>query len=161
MNEKNKSQYHKINKKTEKEIIDIFNGYYKNVVFGTLDKEGFPFLSKVIPMHYKDNLYLLLSDLSEHTKNINNNNKSCIYYELEESHKQKLNNPRLTIIGKIKLLNFKKNDEKFLELLKNYSIIEKGSELWGKFDDFNFYRFEIIKYVYIKGFGNAFIKNFK
>ena len=73
MNEKNKSQYHKINKKTEKEIIDIFNGYYKNVVFGTLDKKGFPFLSKVIPMHYKDNLYLLLSDLSEHTKNINNN----------------------------------------------------------------------------------------
>ena len=102
MNEKSKSQYHKINKKTEKEIIDIFNGYYKNVVFGTLDKEEFPFLSKVIPMHYKNNLYLLLSDLSEHTKNINNNNKSCIYYELEESHKLKLNNPRLTIIGKIK-----------------------------------------------------------
>ena len=70
MNEKNKSQYHKVDKTIEKEIVNILNGYYENVVFGTLDEDKFPFLSKIIPMYCKKKLYLLLSDLSEHTKNI-------------------------------------------------------------------------------------------
>ena len=48
-------------------------------------------------MNYKDNLYLLLSDLSEHTKNIKTNKNSSIYFSAKETHQQKLNNPRLTL----------------------------------------------------------------
>ena len=158
MNEKNKSQYHIVSQKEENEIEGIINGKYENVVFGTIDTNNFPFLSKIIPMNYKDNLYLLLSDLSEHTKNIKTNKNSSIYFSAKETHQQKLNNPRLTLTGKIKKLNITKNSQMFSELLKNYSNIEKGAKFWGKFDDFNFYRFEIIKYTYIKGFGKAYIR---
>ena len=161
MNEKNKNLYHEINKSVEKEIIDIFNGDYEYITFGTLDENGYPFLSKILPLYHENKIYLLLSDLSEHTKNIKRQNKSSIYFALKEIHKQKLNNPRLTIIGTTEVLNLKKNSPMFSNLLINYSTIEKSAELWGKFDDFNFYYFKIIKYIYVKGFGKAYIKNFK
>ncbi len=160
MDQKNKNQYHHTNKFIDSEVENIFSGNYDQTILGTIDKNEYPFLSKIVPMYFENNFYLLLSDLSEHTKNIKINEKASIYYALVENDKQKLNNPRLTLIGHIKKIKCQKEDSFYKLLLKNYNKLEKSSKLWAYFDDFNFYSFSIIKYIYVKGFGKAYIKFF-
>ena len=75
--------YQNINPKIEKKIQEIINGNYEFSLLGTIGKENFPSISKILPMMNNNVLYVLLSDLSEHTQNINNNNKvsfSCGYF---------------------------------------------------------------------------------
>ena len=160
MDQKNKNQYHHTNKLIDSEVENIFSGNYDQTILGTIDQNKYPFLSKIVPMYYEKNFYLLLSDLSEHTKNISINKKASIYYVLKENNKQKLNNPRLTLIGNIKKIKYQKEDSNYKLLLNNFYRLEKSSKLWGHFDDFNFYNFSIIKYLYVKGFGKAYIKLF-
>ena len=155
-----KNQYSKTNKIIDLEIEKILHGNYQEVILGSINQRGYPFLSKTVPLYYRNKVFFLLSDLSEHTQNIKKNSKISIYYSLPEKNKQKLNNPRLTIVGKIKDLNLKKNNKSFIELLDQYTKLEKGAKLWGQFDDFNFYSMNILKLLYIKGFGKAYSKNF-
>ena len=84
-------------------------------MLGTLDKNGYPYLSKTLPLYYEKNIPLL-SDLSDHTENLKINKKVSIYFAQEEIHKERLNNPRLTLLGLIKKLKLNKNDE----ILENY-----------------------------------------
>ncbi len=158
MSTKKKSQYHKIDSNIHLEIYKILKGSYEQAIFGSINETNFPFLSKILPLYLENNIYLLLSDLSEHTKNIVFNQKSSIYYVLKEKHKQKLNNPRLTLIGVTKKLKLKKSDKQYQKLLSQYSLIESAAAMWGNFDDFNFYIFNIHQYLYVKGFGKAYIK---
>ena len=62
--------YQKTNPEIEKKIQSILEGDYEISVLGTNGKDNFPFLSKIIPMYKSKKLYILISDLSEHTKNI-------------------------------------------------------------------------------------------
>ena len=94
--------YQKINPEIEKKIQNILEGGYEISVLGTNGKDNFPFLSKIIPMYKNNKLYLLISDLSEHAKNIVLNQNVSIYFSLKELNKTKSNNPRLTINGIIK-----------------------------------------------------------
>ena len=94
--------YQTINPKIEKKIQNILEGDYEISVLGTNGKDNFPFLSKIIPMYKNNKLYLLISDLSEHTQNIALNHNVSIYFSLKELNKTKSNNPRLTINGLIK-----------------------------------------------------------
>jgi len=71
--------YQNINPKIEKKIQEIINGNYEFSLLGTIGKENFPSISKILPMMNNNILYVLLSDLSEHTQNINNNNKVSFY----------------------------------------------------------------------------------
>ena len=64
--------YQKTNPEIEKKIQNILEGDYEISVLGTNGKDNFPFLSKIIPMYKNNKLYLLISDISEHTQNINN-----------------------------------------------------------------------------------------
>ena len=135
--------YQKINSEIEKKIQNILEGDYEISVLGTNGKDNFPFLSKIIPMYKNNKLYLLISDLSEHTKNITINHKVSIYFSLKELNKTKSNNPRLTINGIVKKKVFKKDDKEFIDLLSAYAKIESGSKMWGMFSDFNFYFFRL------------------
>ena len=99
-----------------------------------------------------------MSNLSEHTKNIYINNKVCIYFFLKEEKKQKANNERLSITGKLEKLSYKKNSKEFILLMKQYQNVEIGSELWGNFSDFNFFNFQPLRLLYIEGFGKAYNK---
>ena len=109
-------------------------------------------------MYFNNITFLLMSDLSEHTKNISTNNKVCIYFFLREEKKQKANNARLSITGKLEKLDYNKNSKEFILLMKQYQNVEIGSELWGNFTDFNFYSFQPLKLLYIEGFGKAYNK---
>ena len=105
-------------------------------------------------------LYILISDLSEHTQNINMNDKVSFYFSLKEKSKTKSNNPRLTITGNIKKLSIDKDSNEFIKLLNSYQEIEKGSKMWGMFSDFNFYEFNPVRALYIEGFGKAYQKKY-
>jgi len=150
--------YQIIDNKTEERIEQIIEGDYLSTALGTIDNDNYPLVTKIIPMHFNKITYLLMSDLSEHTKNISINNKVCIYFFLKEEKKQKANNARLSITGKLEKLNYKKNSKNFILLMKQYQNVEKGSELWGNFTDFNFYSFQPLKLLYIEGFGKAYNK---
>ena len=76
--------YQNINPKIEKKIQEIINGNYEFSLLGTIGKENFPSISKILPMMNNNILYVLLSDLSEHTQNINNNNKVSFYFSIKE-----------------------------------------------------------------------------
>ena len=152
--------YQKTNSEIEKKIQKILEGNYEISVLGTNGKDNFPFLSKIIPMYKNDKLYLLISDLSEHTKNINLNQYVSIYFSLKELNKTKSNNPRLTINGILKKHDLNKNDIIFLDLLKSYQKIENGSKMWGMFTDFNFYSLTPKRALYIEGFGKAYQKDY-
>ena len=150
--------YQKINPEIEKKIQNILEGDYEISVLGTNGKDNFPFLSKIIPMYKNNKLYLLISDLSEHTQNIVLNHNVSIYFSLKELNKTKSNNPRLTINGIIKKNVFKKKDKEFIDLLNTYQKIENGSKMWGMFTDFNFYSLIPKRALYIEGFGKAYQK---
>ena len=155
-NQTNTNKYNLTNDVIKKEVDDILKGKYQQCVLGTLDQNGYPYLSKTLPLYYEKKIYLLLSDLSDHTENLKINKKVSIYFAQEEIHKERLNNPRLTLLGLIKKLKLNKNDEIFRKLLKNYILIEKSAKMWGEFLDFNFYKFKINNSLYVKGFGKAY-----
>ena len=152
--------YQKINPEIEKKIQNILEGDYEISVLGTNGKDNFPFLSKIIPMYKNNKLYLLISDLSEHTQNIILNHNVSIYFSLKELNKTKSNNPRLTINGIIKKHVLNKEDKEFVDLLNSYQKIENGSKMWGMFTDFNFYSLEPQRALYIEGFGKAYQKDY-
>ena len=153
--------YQKTNPEIEKKIQSILEGDYEISVLGTNGKDNFPFLSKIIPMYKSKKLYILISDLSEHTKNININHKVSLYFSLKELNKTKSNNPRLTINGIVKKNVFKKDDKEFIDLLSAYAKIESGSKMWGMFTDFNFYTLDPHRALYVEGFGKAYQINYK
>ena len=150
--------YQKINPEIEKKIQNILEGDYEISVLATNGKDNFPFLSKIIPMYKNKKLYLLMSDLSEHTQNIILNHNVSIYFSLKELNKTKSNNPRLTINGIIKKHVLKKENKEFVDLLNTYQKIESGSIMWGMFTDFNFYSLIPKRALYIEGFGKAYQK---
>ena len=150
--------YQKTNSEIENKIQKILEGNYEISVLGTNGKDNFPFLSKIIPMYKNKKLYILISDLSEHTKNIKINQNVSIYFSLKELNKTKSNNPRLTINGIIKKHVLKKENKEFVDLLNTYQKIESGSKMWGMFTDFNFYSLIPKRALYIEGFGKAYQK---
>ena len=153
--------YQKTNPEIEKKIQNILKGDYEISVLGTNGKDNFPFLSKIIPMYKNKKLYLLISDLSEHTQNIYLNHYVSIYFSLQELNKTKSNNPRLTINGIIKKHVLNKDDKEFVDLLNSYQKIENGSKMWGMCTDFNFYSLEPQRALYIEGFGKAYQKDYE
>ena len=150
--------YQKINEEINKKIQTIIEGDYEVSILGTLGKEGYPFLSKIQPMYDNNKIYILISDLSEHTQNIISNKKVSFYFSMKEIKNTKLNNPRLTLNGEISKLELNKNNSKYINLLKKYQRIEKGSKMWGMFSDFNFYLFTPYRALFIEGFGKAYQK---
>ena len=152
--------YQNINSEIEIKIQNIIEGNYEFSLLGTNGKENFPSISKILPMLNKNILYVLLSDLSEHTQNINDNNKVSFYFSVKENNKVKLNNPRLTLNGKIKKIKLDKKNKIFCNLLNAYEKVDKGSKMWGMFIDFNFYEFRPERALFIEGFGKAYLKQY-
>ena len=157
--EKKISLTHKITEEIALKIKKIINGNYQQAALGTIDDVGLPMVTKIIPMNYNGKIYLLISDLSEHTKNLNINPNASLYFAQEETHKIKSNNPRLTLQGFFKKIELKKDNPKFQILLKSYNKVEPGSKMWGMFTDFNFYVFTANKQIFVEGFGKAYQGN--
>ena len=155
--EKNKKNlYQPFTNKIRKTISILQDNGYEHSAIGTFDKNGYPMVTKIVPMLHKETIYLLMSDLSEHTKNIKTNSKVSIYYAAKEVHTTKSNNMRLTLQGILEKIKVKKSDPLFLELRDHYQEIEPGSKMWAQFLDFNFYKFFEKRKLFVEGFAKAY-----
>ena len=51
-NQTNTNKYNLTNDVIKKEVDDILKGKYQQCVLGTLDQNGYPYLSKTLPLYY-------------------------------------------------------------------------------------------------------------
>ena len=153
---KKKSLYKQIDPPIRHKIEKLIDNGYEQSALGTIDKENFPFVTKVVPIFFQEKVYVLLSDLSEHTKNITVNPVISLYFAAQEDHKTKSNNARLTLQGHLRKLPLSKKEKDFKQILEKHAQVDLGSELWAHFDDFNFYEFHEKRRLYIEGFAKAY-----
>lgn len=143
--------YHDI--ETVKTDVELILKNYQQAAMGT-SNGSYPDVTKVTPILYDDdNIYLLLSDLSNHTRNIREvSNVVSLYFAGENRHATQMNNPRVTLYGKMV-----ECPEEFKEtMLKDFEKRDPGAHMYGKFADFNIWRFEEHSRLYVEGFGKAY-----
>jgi len=149
--------YHEIDQEIQ-ERIDILKREFQQAAIATTG-ERFPLVTKIMPAVIDGEIYLLLSDLSEHTRNIKEISKRVsIYFAAAEEHGTRLNNPRYTVMGKLYPVpyNDDKKGERYQSMLKHFDKMDKGASMYGMFGDFNIYRFEQMDHLYVEGFGKAY-----
>lgn len=149
--------YHEIDQETQ-ERIDILMREFQQAALAT-SGERFPLVTKIMPAVVDGEIYLLLSDLSEHTRNIKDNSKRVsIYFAAAEEHSTRLNNPRYTVMGKLYPVDYNsdKKGDRYQSMLKHFDRLDKGAIMYGMFGDFNIYRFEKMDHLYVEGFGKAY-----
>ena len=139
--------YHDIN--TVKDDVEYLLKNYQQAAMGSMNA-GFPEVTKVTPVLFNDNIYLLLSDLSSHTKNIRVNNTVTLYFAAEHRHATQMNNPRITLYGSLEI------EDKSEFNLELFDVRDKGASFYGNFGDFNVWRFVEKDRLYVEGFGKAY-----
>ena len=121
-------------------------------ILSTISKkyEGYPFGSFITYVSGRSKIiYLYLSDLAQHTKNLNFKPESCLTISKTTGQKDKQNSQRLTLMGDLKLVP--KNDLDDCRYL--YHLLLPESKQYAGFHDFNFYQLEIKHVRWIGGFG--------
>lgn len=140
--------YHDINEVSADVNYLLIN--YQQASMGTHHGD-YPEVTKVTPVLFDDdNIYLLLSDLSSHTKNVRANSTVTLYFAGEHRHATEMNNSRATLYGRLELM--KKSDFD----LKHFDRRDKGASFYGNFGDFNIWKFVEKDRLYIEGFGKAY-----
>ena len=125
---KTKNVYKKIDSHIRQKIEKLIDDGYEQSALGTIDKDILPFVTKVIPIFYQKKIYVLLSDLSEHTKNITLNPVASLYFAAQEDHKTKSNNARLTLQGHLRKLSLSKKEKEFNQILEKHAQVDLGSD---------------------------------
>ena len=117
---------------------------------GSLAARGsatYPFVSLVLPgLDDAGRPLLLLSDLSDHAKNLRADPKASLLYDGTLSLKEPLTGPRVTLIGSVGLADDPENR-------KRYLTRQPAAEMYAGFGDFKLYRFEITEALFVAGFG--------
>jgi len=99
---------------------------------------------------YPEVIYLLLSDLSSHTKNVRLNNTVTLYFAAEHRHATQMNNARVTLYGSLEQADKSQLD------LGEFDKRDKGASFYGNFGDFNVWKFVEKDRLYVEGFGKAY-----
>jgi putative heme iron utilization protein len=115
------------------------------------DGQLYPFVSLVLPAQAKDGeLILLLSDLSDHARNLQRDARASLLLDGTLELKEPLTGPRLTLIGEVQVSRDQQGDK------AHYLEVHPEAELYAGFGDFRFYRFRILEGLFVAGFGRIF-----
>lgn len=110
--------------------------------------EGWPYNS-LVQVASKDNeLFLLVSELSDHTKNIQKDHHISLLFD-GTSDSNRMNSERVTVVGTVT-----KVDKEPLKKL--FTKTHPKSKLFYDFEDFSVYKVSVQRGRYIGGFGKAF-----
>ena len=141
--------YHDINE--VKDDVEYLLKNYQQAAMGT-NSGKYPDGTKVTPVLFDDdNIYLLLSDLSNHTRNIREvSNTVSLYFAAEHRHATQMNNARVTLYGTLELADKSQFD------LNVFDKRDKGASFYGNFGDFNVWKFVEKDRLYVEGFGKAY-----
>jgi putative heme iron utilization protein len=113
----------------------------------TRENVHFPFVSLVLPgLDALDRPLLLLSDLSEHARNLKRDAHASLLYDGTLALAEPLTGPRLTLIG-----NVAQADDPADRRL--YLAGQPSAETYAGLGDFHLYRFEIVEALLVAGFG--------
>jgi len=136
---------------TDEEALEVAKSLISTSTFavlGTLTEDGFPYTSLTQIITQAGVPYLLLSDLSDHTKNIVRDNHISLFFDgTDETNK--MNSPRITLMGVAT-----KIDKSLVEDLF-YSQHPK-TKLYFSFADFNVWKLDAVRARLNAGFGKAF-----
>ena len=115
------------------------------------DGRLYPFVSLVLPAQSPDGeLILLLSDLSDHAKNLQRDARASLLLDGTLELKEPLTGPRLTLIGEVEVSSDQQADK------ARYLAVHPEAELYAGFGDFKLYRFRILEGLFVAGFGRIF-----
>ena len=121
---------------------------------GTLaerDGRPYPFVSLVLPALSGDGeVILLLSDLSDHAKNLQRDPRASLLMDGTLELKEPLTGPRLTLVGEVSLSPDQPGDK------PRYLAVHPEAELYAGFGDFKLYRFRYFEGLFVAGFGRIF-----
>ena len=143
--------YHDINE--VKDDVEYLLKNYQQAAMGT-NNGKYPDVTKVTPVLFDDdNIYLLLSDLSNHTRNLRNvSNTVSLYFASAHNHATEMNNARVTLYGKLELID----QSLKADMLEGFDKRDKGATMYGNFGDFNIWKFVEEDRLYVEGFGKAY-----
>ena len=111
----------------------------------------YPFVSLVLPAQSAHgDLILLLSDLSDHAKNLQRDPRASLLMDGTLELKEPLTGPRLTLLGEVLVSADQEADK------ARYLAVHPEAELYAGFGDFKFYRFRIAEGLFVAGFGRIF-----
>ena len=120
-------------------------------VLSTISKryDGYPFGSFITFISgCNRDAYIYISNLAQHTKNIENNPKACITIISNDDEDDKQNTSRLSMMGNMsKVTDDKECGHRFQSFLPESSTYKFAH-------DFNFYKFNISNIRWIGGFGD-------
>ena len=139
------------NKNHEKEAT-VFYRSDKIAILSTISKQhnGYPFGSFVTYVSGWDRtIFLYLSDLADHTKNLKKDHRSCITIYKKNNSGDVQNSARLTLIGDLK----KVQDSIYKACKERFHNFFPESKAYEQMHDFNFYQISITQARWIGGFG--------
>ncbi|MGH6892790.1 MAG: HugZ family protein [Dongiaceae bacterium] len=115
------------------------------------DGLAYPFVSLVLPaLSAESEPILLLSDLSDHAKNLQRDPRASLLLDGTLELKEPLTGPRLTLLGEVRLSADRQADQ------TRYLARHPSAELYAGFGDFRLYRFRILEGLFVAGFGRIF-----
>jgi putative heme iron utilization protein len=115
------------------------------------DGRLYPFVSLVLLARSVDGeIILLLSDLSDHARNLQRDPRASLLMDGTLELKEPLTGPRLTLLGEVQVSPDQSGDK------ARYLAVHPEAELYAGFGDFRFYRFRILEGLFVAGFGRIF-----
>lgn len=110
---------------------------------------GWPYASLVtIACDTDASPILLLSDLSDHTRNIARDDRASLLVEAASGRANPQTGPRVTLLGRIARTNEERHRRRFLAR-------HPSAGLYAGFADFNVYRMQVERAHFVGGFGRA------
>jgi heme iron utilization protein len=115
------------------------------------DGKSYPFVSLVLPaLSAEGEVILLLSDLSDHAKNLQRDPRASLLMDGTLDLKEPLTGPRLTLLGEVRVSPDQTGDK------ARYLAVHPEAEIYAGFGDFRFYRFRYFEGLFVAGFGRIF-----
>ena len=111
---------------------------------------GFPFGS-VMPYGLDDHgrPIFLISTMAMHTQNLQADPRASLLVTQEDTEGEPLGASRVTLVGNVLLVP----NTELAEARKLYLERHSNSKYWVDFEDFSFYRMDVIDVYYVGGFG--------
>ena len=114
-----------------------------------ISADGWPYGSLVtVAIALDGSPLLLFSTLSDHTRNIEQDNRASLLFERASRHFNPQRGPRVALLGKIRCTKNRTHAERFLN-------VHPEAKLYAKFDDFGFYKMTIDQAHWVGGFAQA------
>ncbi len=130
---------------------------YQSVVLGTIGDNGYPFSSYAPYFYDGDTIYIFISDIATHAKNIQTNPQvSSLFIEDENQSSNIFARRRISL--QCDVVKLPRNSKKYFEIIQSFQTKFEGGTfaMLVKMADFNLYALTPIYGEATFGFGEAY-----